>query len=179
MRPRFANRGSWLASSSCPTKADGFNEAPIRESGKSWPPGQPNPSTSCFNEAPIRESGKCLHEVSHTRLVQASMRPRFANRGSIAVRSLWVSGGPCFNEAPIRESGKCATLSAMDLSPIGFNEAPIRESGKSRPPAQSGSASHLASMRPRFANRGSTSSVRSSAEARAGFNEAPIRESGK
>ena len=34
MRPRFANRGSGSDSQEVPGQASGFNEAPIRESGK-------------------------------------------------------------------------------------------------------------------------------------------------
>ena len=58
MRPRFMNRGSSPRRSAAGSRASGFNEAPIHESGKckkiTWP-GQATP---------------------------ASMRPRFMNRGS-------------------------------------------------------------------------------------------------
>ena len=62
---------------------------------------------------------------------QASMRPRFMNRGS----SVPVHGDiQCllrFNEAPIHESGKCVRHHNHHASRCRFNEAPIHESGKS------------------------------------------------
>ena len=58
MRPRFANRGSDIPLSSPDHIFFRFNEAPIRESGKSSGCGARRSCTSCFNEAPIRESGK-------------------------------------------------------------------------------------------------------------------------
>ena len=59
----------------------------------------------------------------------ASMRPRFMNRGSIAVVILAAVENPGFNEAPIHESGKTAAAIRLASSP-------------------------QASMRPRFMNRG-------------------------
>ena len=82
------------------------------------------------------------------------MRPRFANRGSVARRS--------------RKRRACAS----------FNEAPIRESGKFFP-TKEGFEQALASMRPRFANRGSGFNAGRVATHYTSFNEAPIRESGK
>ena len=189
-----------------PTKHCGisrcFNEAPIRESGKS-PPLTPSPSTTdSFNEAPIRESGKCFSRHSSDTSPVASMRPRFANRGSTTTRAAGQSSASCFNEAPIRESGKwhdgqlphrdlgrfneapiresgkCRPASTRSRFTCGFNEAPIRESGKSGQ-HDDGVATVAASMRPRFANRGSPSSRWGIPQRRACFNEAPIRESGK
>ena len=58
MRPRFMNRGSAIQRAPSDESADGFNEAPIHESGKS---------------DPVRFDG-CTS--------RASMRPRFMNRGS-------------------------------------------------------------------------------------------------
>ena len=59
------------------------------------------------------------------------MRPRFMNRGSIAVGD--PRTGEClrFNEAPIHESGKsCFIRHNRHLYCHRFNEAPIHESGK-------------------------------------------------
>ena len=60
-----------------------------------------------------------------------------------------------FNEAPIHESGKCTAIaSSGPLSMRCFNEAPIHESGKLRMHVMS-PFFRVASMRPRFMNRGS------------------------
>ena len=60
-----------------------FNEAPIHESGKSFPRRRPPSTASRFNEAPIHESGKCRRSRNRRREgTTASMRPRFMNRGS-------------------------------------------------------------------------------------------------
>ena len=155
MRPRFANRGSRRASVARIQPRTGFNEAPIRESGKSE--GDELHAAAmgrCFNEAPIRESGKCPRNASQGAGSRASMRPRFANRGSRTLCAACIAGRNGFNEAPIRESGKLERLAESRCSRSRFNEAPIRESGKSR-----------CTARPRSRLRG--------------FNEAPIRESGK
>ena len=40
---------------------------------------------SCFNEAPIHESGKSVRPDYIIPTLNASMRPRFMNRGSIAI----------------------------------------------------------------------------------------------
>ena len=114
----------------------------------------PVPELAGFNEAPIRESGKWRNATQIFRFGQASMRPRFANRGSTRGNAC-DSGSPIrFNEAPIRESGKSRNQRARIHRWRCFNEAPIRESGKCDPQDQ-----------PRIGT--------------AGFNEAPIRESGK
>ena len=68
-----------------PTKGNStsFNEAPIHESGKWWSGSARTRRALGFNEAPIHESGKCVATVRarhHER--DASMRPRFMNRGS-------------------------------------------------------------------------------------------------
>ena len=84
----------------------------------------------------------------------ASMRPRFMNRGSIAPRAQQRRMGDCFNEAPIHESGKFTAIESTPQAREGFNEAPIHESGKSV----------------RFGLLSRT---------RPCFNEAPIHESGK
>ena len=58
MRPRFANRGSASGRNANERQERGFNEAPIRESGK-WADTVRYPlGMARFNEAPIRESGK-------------------------------------------------------------------------------------------------------------------------
>ena len=58
MRPRFANRGSAKVGRSLGADGIGFNEAPIRESGKCSQLPPVCPDRHRFNEAPIRESGK-------------------------------------------------------------------------------------------------------------------------
>ena len=60
----------------------GFNEAPIRESGKSLRAAFLDAGRDRFNEAPIRESGKSSLSCRTMPQSGASMRPRFANRGS-------------------------------------------------------------------------------------------------
>jgi len=59
-----------------------------------------------------------------------------------------------------------------------FNEAPIHESGKLTLPSLPNSV-RIASMRPRFMNRGSHDQAHSERCWHTGFNEAPIHESGK
>ena len=83
-----------------------------------------------FNEAPIHESGKC----------------RLGSDGD--------SEPAGFNEAPIHESGKFFSSRTRCPMRSGFNEAPIHESGKSETHGNS-TVFTLASMRPRFMNRGS------------------------
>ena len=61
-----------------------------------------------------------------------------------------------FNEAPIHESGKFRERISSSRVAAGFNEAPIHESGKSDSRKLLGSRQLLASMRPRFMNRGSS-----------------------
>ena len=134
---------------------------------------------------------------------QASMRPRFMNRGSGVAALRYHTARARFNEAPIHESGKWAA----DLPPHRirrrFNEAPIHESGKcddgdgdqrGRRPAsmrprfmnrgsrmsRSAMGHRIpASMRPRFMNRGSLSGPGRKRRNAVRFNEAPIHESGK
>ena len=61
---------------------------------------------------------------------EASMRPRFMNRGSDAVGDPLRESLLRFNEAPIHESGKCCAGWRNTNKETGFNEAPIHESGK-------------------------------------------------
>ena len=63
---------------------------------------------------------------------EASMRPRFMNRGSydLGMDKYQVQIG--FNEAPIHESGKSAFQRRQGFQGFRFNEAPIHESGKFR-----------------------------------------------
>ena len=64
--------------------------------------------------------------------LDASMRPRFMNRGS-AGRLESTHPRVCrFNEAPIHESGKLRGHGLGRYAAPRFNEAPIHESGKSR-----------------------------------------------
>ena len=90
-----------------------------------------------FNEAPIHESGKFVSGV-------VDLRRR----------------SPCFNEAPIHESGKY--LDRIEGLPLAwsFNEAPIHESGKWSLIDSAHIQQFMASMRPRFMNRGSPSGGR-------------------
>ena len=84
-----------------------FNEAPIHESGKCEGALQPLLDAYRFNEAPIHESGKSGLAVQQGQPGgQASMRPRFMNRGSEREGQRSGPGGARFNEAPIHESGK-------------------------------------------------------------------------
>ena len=61
----------------------------------------------------------------------------------------------------------------------GFNEAPIHESGKYERPKAETESPKVASMRPRFMNRGSCGAGRECCIGTTSFNEAPIHESGK
>ena len=73
-----------------------------------------------------------------------------------------------------RGSGRAITSGVPRMR---FNEAPIHESGKERPRAVY-EVADVASMRPRFMNRGrGPCGCRPALSA--GFNEAPIHESGK
>ena len=107
MRPRFANRGSLGERPTGSEGIRGFNEAPIRESGK-WP--GPSSSDTARIGASMRPRFANRGSDNPIRVIglqqRASMRPRFANRGSnrYAARSRHCCAG--FNEAPIRESGK-------------------------------------------------------------------------
>ena len=108
-----------------------------------------------FNEAPIHESGKSA------RLGQGS---------ATEFR---------FNEAPIHESGKLGReWIGIDLSE-SFNEAPIHESGKYGSARIGRIGQKIASMRPRFMNRGSPTGRAPRRPRSRRFNEAPIHESGK
>ena len=88
-------------------------------------------------------------------LLEASMRPRFMNRGSALV------------------------LDPRTVPSFRFNEAPIHESGKSRQGRKTAQGVCVASMRPRFMNRGSPDHAADRVDQVRGFNEAPIHESGK
>ena len=99
--------------------------------------------------------GSCYDEGHAKMIGDASMRPRFMNRGSAKALYRVIDGPPRFNEAPIHESGKSRCHMA------------VRNSGQ------------RASMRPRFMNRGSHRQAIPSRMGRRGFNEAPIHESGK
>ena len=61
----------------------------------------------------------------------ASMRPRFMNRGSAGDGEAFTGIRVRFNEAPIHESGKFHPVRVFGRPQRGFNEAPIHESGKS------------------------------------------------
>ena len=102
------------------------------------------------------------------------------NRGSRAHHRRSPVQNGRFNEAPIHESGKLRPPGRPRGRGCRFNEAPIHESGKSDPLEDHWLTEVLASMRPRFMNRGSEVGVRGSVVNRINrFNEAPIHESGK
>ena len=137
MRPRFMNRGSAETSDRRRAPWNSFNEAPIHESGKFSHCRSPRRRLSCFNEAPIHESGKSpascpawtlrpcfneapIHESGKSGCdprwlprPNASMRPRFMNRGSASGHPSRRKTAGCFNEAPIHESGKCGNRHAQ------------------------------------------------------------------
>ena len=75
--------------------------------------------------------------------------------------------------------GSPAWLTATSRILAGFNEAPIHESGKWPSGRDPRCEIPVASMRPRFMNRGSTMPASRLRWAAARFNEAPIHESGK
>ena len=135
MRPRFMNRGSaaWKLVQQQPY--DGFNEAPIHESGKCHPDPRPSPAWSCFNEAPIHESGKYA--------------------GSEGTRP---DSGHRFNEAPIHESGKYVSIVSQDRYAMASMRPRFMNRG-SEGGLRGQVASGHASMRPRFMNRGSPGGI--------------------
>ena len=77
------------------------------------------------------------------------------NRGSRLRSRSALRAESCFNEAPIHESGKSRATSTPARPSPCFNEAPIHESGKSDATPSELAKIRLASMRPRFMNRGS------------------------
>ena len=80
------------------------------------------------------------------------------NRGRESRRRPELRPARRFNEAPIHESGKGDAISSLGYPGPRFNEAPIHESGKAR--HVSDAEPHgLASMRPRFMNRGRKSTI--------------------
>ena len=92
-----------------------------------------------FNEAPIHESGKCVAELRLKEpFVEASMRPRFMNRGSTVKRTYSFDSR------------------AASMRPRFMNRG-------SRPSGLRNSGVNDASMRPRFMNRGSHSGQTSQA----------------
>ena len=154
MRPRFANRGS----APCPTTS--------------------STATTYFNEAPIRESGKSGGSTETSAGSGTSMRPRFANRGSALVSAIAVGENDTSMRPRFANRGSC--VSGSDRSEVLSTSMRPRfaNRGSSRE-APVGEAPCWTSMRPRFANRGSTPSRRETRFRHPHFNEAPIRESGK
>ena len=100
------------------------------------------------------------------------------NRGSAVACERRLESFKSFNEAPIHESGKCPNRKRSKSQCSRFNEAPIHESGKC-PRFLPGECQWIASMRPRFMNRGSRSRRPRAESSFRRFNEAPIHESGK
>ena len=134
----------------------GFNEAPIHESGKS--------SRPHHGPAPLRE---------------ASMRPRFMNRGSVADRDA-IDGAILASMRPrFMNRGSRRRMRRGSAAQTRFNEAPIHESGKCERSRDHRDRRRRASMRPRFMNRGSSGLLDLVALRIGRFNEAPIHESGK
>ena len=142
MRPRFMNRGS-----------DPRRGPKGRRDDASMRP-------RFMNRGSLRRCSCGLHLLGH-----ASMRPRFMNRGS-SVDSASATP-PCsgFNEAPIHESGKSFLGPHSGPRAVRFNEAPIHESGKLRKRSPAVLA-FVASMRPRFMNRGSAKQIADEREAK-------------
>ena len=109
-----------------------FNEAPIHESGK-WPHHRSSDQRS--GDASMRprfmNRGSETLSWALTFALSASMRPRFMNRGSAMAATTRGAAAPCFNEAPIHESGKSSGQRRGPVPEARFNEAPIHESGKS------------------------------------------------
>ena len=101
------------------------------------------------------------------------------NRGSRPMQDSDLGSQSGFNEAPIHESGKYMQAKPKPTPKPRFNEAPIHESGKSLAVLLPGQHIRLASMRPRFMNRGSWLRTVQLRLRSLRFNEAPIHESGK
>ena len=76
------------------------------------------------------------------------------NRGSAAPAMTAESCAVCFNEAPIHESGKSRIVNPADSSVIASMRPRFMNRGSAPDPLQARSACG-ASMRPRFMNRGS------------------------
>ena len=155
MRPRFMNRGSPCQTPSTRYPCQRFNEAPIHESGKCpmryrrlrrWP--------SCFNEAPIHESGKSKRREKHDAGIHASMRPRFMNRGSSAVRRVVRAADRASMRPRFMNRGSDAYFDALDTAKIASMRPRFMNRGSNSSRTQS-TSSEAASMRPRFMNRGS------------------------
>ena len=106
-----------------------------------------------FNEAPIHESGKCQRAQFLPLPSLASMRPRFMNRGSRDLLGIAKSGPdasmrPRFmNRGSLSGGAKLAGLEYASMRPRFMNRG-------SDLPARGPVAAKGASMRPRFMNRG-------------------------
>ena len=178
MRPRFMNRGSAMSgdggnvsawgfneapihesgksdwSSPCPSKRRRFNEAPIHESGKSVIHGRVLLPATGFNEAPIHESGKFLGNCSDGCLREASMRPRFMNRGS-GPDGIGLALGRVASMRPRFMNRGSETQFGQKSEPCGASMRPRFMNRGSQIVYPNELASVPASMRPRFMNRGS------------------------
>ena len=100
------------------------------------------------------------------------------NRGSLNRRQVQPRALNRFNEAPIHESGKFD----HDLEHLQEFLASMRPRFMNRGSGRSvfhWRRLHGASMRPRFMNRGSNDAMDGNSSRSPGFNEAPIHESGK
>ena len=133
-----------------------FNEAPIHESGKLDGHTHPASKITGFNEAPIHESGKSVRCGLGTKNGSlASMRPRFMNRGSLALAIREVMGGIVASMRPRFMNRGSPLLGSV---PAAARPASMRPRFMNRGSGVLGNCSDgslRASMRPRFMNRGS------------------------
>ena len=98
--------------------------------------------------------GSTVRSMSPAFIPVASMRPRFMNRGSYNPIGRWTYLTKASMRPRFMNRGSFDQGYYVDHSCGSFNEAPIHESGKSG--QNDRSATHCdASMRPRFMNRGS------------------------
>ena len=101
------------------------------------------------------------------------------NRGSRPSISSPVGASSGFNEAPIHESGKCrSTMGQIAINYLASMRPRFMNRGSASLRGDRGPG-RTASMRPRFMNRGSVSLDRTMDDMADRFNEAPIHESGK
>ena len=173
------NRGSNGRTTRSSTISTGFNEAPIHESGK---PDSREVIVRYLEEASMRprfmNRGSASRKVLFARCSSASMRPRFMNRGSNhriprQPRRARASMRPRFMNRGSRITvDDSLRRRCASMRPRFMNRGSARIQAIER-------ACNCASMRPRFMNRGSAIRSRSIRSFSIRFNEAPIHESGK
>ena len=174
------NRGSCGCQPTPGRTSNGFNEAPIHESGKSGRD-LPRPPFALIASMRPRFMNRGSHDILQHSAVShgASMRPRFMNRGSDRRRYDHERSDPASMRPRFMNRGSAPPSHGESHHPSSFNEAPIHESGKFGVTAAQRAQRQRASMRPRFMNRGSACTALATIPARRSFNEAPIHESGK